>query len=78
MPFKDTELELERIRQLSRDRRKRFRANKKDLKIYIDNDLHDEFKGQHINSTVNTECSSRIHGQSSSELTRKSWTIKSR
>lgn len=44
MPFKDTELELERIRQLSRDRQKRFRENKKDLKFYIDHELYDEIK----------------------------------
>ena len=44
MPLTDAELELERIRQLNRDRQKRFRSNKKDLKLVIDNDLHDEIK----------------------------------
>ncbi len=44
MPFKDAELELDRIRQLNRNRQKRFRVDKKNLKFYIDNELYNEIK----------------------------------
>ena len=52
MPLTDAELELEWIRQLSRDRQKRFRVDKKDLKFYIDNELYNEIK--EYCSTTNT------------------------